>query len=127
MNPVQTFLQKIDKIISIVGSTPESEVEELKTNLLASVYLDLTTKIGLDLRNKSFLDQMASTPPKTVEEIDNNIKLAQEKLKETGFDMESAINKSSKSVLESFISKIEAQLPPEKDIELRKIVSENVS
>lgn len=40
------------------------------------------------------------------------------------FDVENAIAESSKSVLESFISKIEPNLPPEKVEELRKIATE---
>lgn len=123
MNPVQNFLQKIDRLLSVVG--PETRVEELKTNLLAGLYLDLTTKIGLDPQNRPFLDQMASNPPKTVEEFDKNITFAGEKLKETGFNIEKSIAESSKSVLESFISKIEPKLAPEKATELKKIVSED--
>ena len=122
MNSTQNFLQKIDQIIASVGS--ETNPEELKTNLLASVYLDLTTKIGLDPKNRPFLDQLSTTPPKTVEDIDKNIAFAQEKLKETGFDTEVAMAKSSKSVLESFISKIEPSLTPEKVAELREIATE---
>ena len=84
----------------------------------------MTAKIGIDPKNKVFLDQMATNPPKTVEDIDKNIAFAQEKLKETGFDMENAIAESSKSVLESFMSKIEPNLSPEKVAELQKVVTE---
>jgi hypothetical protein len=122
MNPVQTFLQKIDQVIALVGS--ESEAEEIKTNLLSSLYLDLTTKIGLDPRNKQFLDEMAAKSPKTVEEFEQAIVLAQEKLKTTGFDTNQAVMDSSKAILESFISKVEPQLPPQKVEELKKIVAE---
>lgn len=122
MNPVQNFLQKIDLVVAAMGT--QTDAEGIKENLLASLYLDLTTKIGLDPRNKAFLDQMAANPPKTVEEIDKNIAFVGEKLKETGFNMETAITESSKSVLESFVSKIEPQLALEKVTELRKIVAE---
>lgn len=121
MNTVQTFLQKIDQIIASVGS--EAEAQELKTNLLASLYFDLTRKIGLAPQNKIFLDKMASNPPKTIEDIDRDLNLAQEKLKETGFDSEKAFTESSKDVLENFVSKIEPNLTQEKVVELRKIIS----
>lgn len=85
MNVTQSFLQKIDKILALID--PESNTEELKINLLASLHLSLTTKIG--------------TVP-----------------------IEKATAESSKEVLESFISKIEADLPPEKVAELRKIITE---
>ena len=125
MNPVQNFLQKIDKLLSMVGSKTNN-VEELKTNLLASIYLDLITKIGLDPQNKPFLNQMASNTPKTIEEFNRSIAFAQEKLKETSFDIEKSMSESFKSVLESFISKIEPNLTPKKVVELRKIVAESL-
>ena len=125
MNPVKNFLQKIDKLLSIVGSEVDN-IEGLKINLLASVYLDLITKIGLDPQNKPFLNQMASNTPKTIEEFNRSIAFAQEKLKETSFDIEKSMSESFKSVLESFISKIEPNLTPKKVVELRKIVAESL-
>ncbi len=121
MNTIETFLQKIDKVAHLLEL---GDTESLKTDLLTSVYLDLTTKIGVDPRNRQFLDEIASKKQASVEEFNQKMAFAQEKLKTTGFDVNNALTESSKSVLESFVSKLEPKFTPEKITELRKMVFE---
>lgn len=118
---INSFLQKVDKIVSSGASG--SDAEKVKENLLTSLYLDLVTKIGLDPNNKQVLDELSAKKPSTVEEMTAEINLAQEKLAQTGFDINKAFDESEKDVLESFITQLEPNLSPEKITELRSIIA----
>lgn len=108
--------------MSLLGVVEEKN--QVKENLIASVYLQMVKQIGTDPKNKDLLLELSKNEPKTKEEFDRVFDYAQQKTKELGYDAGSELEKASKVVLENFNREMQNDLTPEKLAEIKKIISE---
>lgn len=117
-----TFLEKFNKIFDILNLT-ENE-SEIKSNLLASVYLDFIHTLASDSKNKQLIDNIAKITPATPQEFDQVVAPVKQQLNDSGINIESLLLKCSNQILKDFITDLQPNLTPEKAEQLRKIISE---
>lgn len=123
MNDItQTTLNKIDLIITNLEISEEKQ--KVKENLIASIYVEMINQIGSDPQNKNLFLELSKKEPKTKEEFDKVFDYTQQKTKELGYDANLELEKACKVVLENFVQELQIDLPPEKVIALKKIISE---
>lgn len=116
------FIGKVDKILKSL-STAEEE-DEIKGNLIASFYMELTAFIAAHPKYKDLLLEMSQQDPKTTEEYNKAFEYLTNKNKELGIDFSDELTQSGQKVLNNFIKELESKLPSEKVSELKKIISE---
>lgn len=119
-NQIQNFTNKIERILDFLGISENKE--EIKINLMASLYLELINGIGTDQKNKDLLIELSKKNPKTQQEYDESFEYTIKKSKELGYDVVSELSNSSQNVLNNFIKEFELKLPSEKVAELKKII-----
>lgn len=119
-NQLQNFINKIEKIFDFLGISENKE--EIKINLMASLYLELINSIGADQKNKDLLIELSKKNPKNQQEYDESFGYAIKKSKELGYDVVSELSNTSQNVLNNYIKEFELKLPPEKIAELKKII-----
>lgn len=120
MNPLQIFLQKLDSIHTALNFTEGAD--GVKADLLASVNLDLISKIAADPKNKMLLDDLASHNPTSNDDVENSLAYATEKMKSAGVDVDALFTEVANWTLQNYLSKLEQSFPPEKIASLRALI-----
>ena len=116
------FIKKVDRILNSL-STVEEEKDEIKGNLIASFYMELTALIASNPKYKDLLLEMSQQDLKTTEEYNKAFEYLTNKIKELGMNPSDELTQSGQKVLNNFIKELESKLPSEKVTELQKIIS----
>ncbi|MFA5770538.1 MAG: hypothetical protein WC894_03545 [Patescibacteria group bacterium] len=117
------FIEKVDKILNSL-STVEEEKDEIKGNLIASFYMELTALIASNPKYKYILLEMSQGDPETTKEYNKAFEYSINKIKESGINPSDELTQSGQKVLNNFIKELESKLLSEKVTELKKIISE---
>ncbi|NCP46855.1 hypothetical protein AUJ42_00085 [Candidatus Collierbacteria bacterium CG1_02_44_10] len=120
MNPLQTFLQKLDSIHSALDFTEGTD--GVKADLLASINLDLISKIAADPKNKTLLEDLASHNPATKSDVETSLAYATEKMKDAGIDVNALFTEVANWTLQNYLSKLAVSFPPEQIDPLRALI-----
>lgn len=121
---LNNYFSVIDKLISISELTDNPQ--KIKSDLLDAAYLNFTANAGEDPAIKPMIETEAVNPIQTPEEFEVKMKEFQTKMQDPGFDFVGIFKKSMKQTLEDLVIELEVKLSPEKILELKKIISEEI-
>ncbi len=120
MTTFTTFLNKINQFSELLGLSQE-DMTKIKSDLLEGVFYDLTSNLASDPNQKTNLENLSKIKPVTQDDFDKFMSEASTLLKNEGYDINEAFDKSAKTVLEAFIAKLGNSLPQDKIEALNKI------
>lgn len=118
----QKFEESIEKLFSSLSL--ESEKEEIKKNIIASLYFNYLAAIMNLIQDDSFKQKLKN--PEELSSDDFNVLVEEGKKVLTGSNInyEETFTNSCNTVLNDFISELEPKLTPEKTAELRTIIAQ---
>ena len=114
----------IDLVFSSVGLAEDTE--EIKNNLLLSVYLNFIKQVFSAPENKELLDKLGTLNGNvSFEDFERVINEGKNHFEQNSSGFPDVLKKSTVSALQDFITELEPKLTPEKVAELRKLIDES--
>ncbi len=121
MITLTTFLDKTNQFSSLLELSQDDSTK-LKEDLFEAIYYDLTLDLTSDPNQKINLDELSKIKPANQEDFNKFMSEVSTSLKDSGYNINDAFDRSARTVLQAFIVKLSDKVPPNKIEGLNKIL-----